>query len=103
MQHLKVSGAVRPLKWSLGVKWLKKVKLDKTGSGRSKMARSYLFGNAAWCPIKGGKFPHLLSDYKVSYKDSAVGTELVSRNAYHEYSTSILRTLARRMELAVTN
>ena len=24
MQHLKVSGAVRPLKWSLGVKWLKK-------------------------------------------------------------------------------
>ena len=22
MQHLKVSGAVRPLKWSLGVKWL---------------------------------------------------------------------------------
>jgi len=23
MQHLKVSGAVRPLKWSLGVKWLK--------------------------------------------------------------------------------
>ena len=29
MQHLKVSGAVRPLKWSLGVKWL----IDKT-SGR---------------------------------------------------------------------
>ena len=24
MQHLEVSGAVRPLKWSLGVKWLKK-------------------------------------------------------------------------------
>jgi len=24
MQHLKVSGAVQPLKWSLGVKWLKK-------------------------------------------------------------------------------
>ena len=24
MQHLKVSGAVRPLKWSLGVKWLNK-------------------------------------------------------------------------------
>jgi len=23
MQHLEVSGAVRPLKWSLGVKWLK--------------------------------------------------------------------------------
>ena len=23
MQHLKVSGAVRPLKWSLGVKWLR--------------------------------------------------------------------------------
>jgi len=23
MQHLKVSGAVRPLKWPLGVKWLK--------------------------------------------------------------------------------
>jgi len=23
MQHLKVSGAVRPLKWSFGVKWLK--------------------------------------------------------------------------------
>ena len=23
MQHLKVSGAVRPIKWSLGVKWLK--------------------------------------------------------------------------------
>jgi len=23
MQHLGVSGAVRPLKWSLGVKWLK--------------------------------------------------------------------------------
>ena len=22
MQHLKVSGAVRPLKWSFGVKWL---------------------------------------------------------------------------------
>ena len=22
MQHLEVSGAVRPLKWSLGVKWL---------------------------------------------------------------------------------
>jgi len=22
MQHLKVKGAVRPLKWSLGVKWL---------------------------------------------------------------------------------
>ena len=22
MQHLKVSGAVRPLNWSLGVKWL---------------------------------------------------------------------------------
>jgi len=22
MQHLKVSGAIRPLKWSLGVKWL---------------------------------------------------------------------------------
>jgi len=22
MQHLKVSGAVRPLKWPLGVKWL---------------------------------------------------------------------------------
>ena len=22
MQHLKVSGAVRPQKWSLGVKWL---------------------------------------------------------------------------------
>ena len=24
MQHLKVSGAVWPLKWSLGVKWLTK-------------------------------------------------------------------------------
>jgi len=24
MQHLEVSGAVRPLKWSLGVKWLNK-------------------------------------------------------------------------------
>jgi len=24
MQHLKVSGAVRPQKWSLGVKWLKR-------------------------------------------------------------------------------
>ena len=23
MQHLEVSGAVRPLKWPLGVKWLK--------------------------------------------------------------------------------
>jgi len=23
MQHLEFSGAVRPLKWSLGVKWLK--------------------------------------------------------------------------------
>jgi len=23
MQHLEVRGAVRPLKWSLGVKWLK--------------------------------------------------------------------------------
>ena len=23
MQHLEVSGAVRPLKWSLGVKWLR--------------------------------------------------------------------------------
>jgi len=22
MQHLEVSGAVRPLKWSLGIKWL---------------------------------------------------------------------------------
>jgi len=22
MQHLEVSGAVRPLKWSLGLKWL---------------------------------------------------------------------------------
>ena len=22
MQHMEVSGAVRPLKWSLGVKWL---------------------------------------------------------------------------------
>jgi len=22
MQHLEVSGALRPLKWSLGVKWL---------------------------------------------------------------------------------
>jgi hypothetical protein len=53
------------------------VKLDKTGSGKSKMAGSYLFGNAAWCPIKGGKFLHLLSDYKVSYKNSAIGTELV--------------------------
>jgi len=26
MQHLEVSGAVRPLKWSLGVKWLKSVR-----------------------------------------------------------------------------
>ena len=25
MQHLEVSGAVRPLKWSLGVKWLKAI------------------------------------------------------------------------------
>jgi len=24
MQHLEVSGAVRPLKWPLGVKWLRK-------------------------------------------------------------------------------
>ena len=27
MQHLEVSGAVRPLKWSLGVKWLRRVSL----------------------------------------------------------------------------
>jgi len=25
MQHLEVSGAVRPLKWSLGVKWLNEI------------------------------------------------------------------------------
>jgi len=24
MQHLEVSGAVRPLKWPLGVKWLRR-------------------------------------------------------------------------------
>jgi len=27
MQHLEVSGAVRPLKWSLGVKWLRVIDL----------------------------------------------------------------------------
>jgi len=27
MQHLEVSGAVRPLKWPLGVKWLRKSKI----------------------------------------------------------------------------
>ena len=27
MQHLEVSGAVRPLKWSLGVKWLIKLEV----------------------------------------------------------------------------
>ena len=30
MQHLEVSGAVRPLKWPLGVKWLKALKTFKT-------------------------------------------------------------------------
>ena len=29
MQHLEVSGAVRPLKWSLGVKWLIKNVFEK--------------------------------------------------------------------------
>ena len=28
MQHLEVSGALRPLKWSLGVKGLSKIKLN---------------------------------------------------------------------------
>ena len=53
------------------------MKLIKTGSGKSKMAGSDLLGNAAWCQIKGGKILHLLSDYKFSYKDSSIGTELV--------------------------
>jgi len=29
MKHLEVSGAVRPLKWSLGVKWLNDTKEDR--------------------------------------------------------------------------
>ena len=31
MQHLKVSGAVRPLKWSFGVKWLNTKRLIQRG------------------------------------------------------------------------
>jgi len=53
------------------------MELDKTGSGKSKMARSDSLGNAAWCQIRGGKFIHLLSNYKFSYKDSAIGNEVV--------------------------
>ena len=30
MQHLEVSGAVRPLKWSLGVKWITLVRKRMT-------------------------------------------------------------------------
>ena len=40
MQHLEVSDAVRPLKWSLGVKWLRKVNLS-------------LFYNAQYFPKHG--------------------------------------------------
>jgi len=52
------------------------MKLDKTGSGKNKMARSNLLGNAAWCQIKDGKFFHLLSNYKFS-EDSAIRAEVV--------------------------
>jgi hypothetical protein len=35
MQHLEVSGAVRPLKWPLGVKWLtNRKKLTKQAYGQ---------------------------------------------------------------------
>jgi len=39
MQHLKVSGAVRPLKWTLGVKWLIKVVNNLNTSGRNVSCR----------------------------------------------------------------
>jgi len=66
------------------------------------MAGSNLFGNAAWCPIKSGKFLHLLRDCKVVIGTELVGW-LVSRSAYYEDTTCILRTLERRMRLVVTN
>ena len=34
MQHLKVSGAVRPLKWFLGVKWLRPLYIHLPGTPR---------------------------------------------------------------------
>ena len=43
MQHLKVSGAVRPLKWSLGVKWLRENVILSTCVGMICCANQYHF------------------------------------------------------------
>jgi hypothetical protein len=46
MQRLKVSGAVRPLKWPLGVKWLKyTTALDAQTLSRSVMLSVCLFAS----------------------------------------------------------
>jgi len=44
MQHLQVSGAVRPLKWSLGVKWL-------TGFMQWLLRKAGLFNTHCTCEV----------------------------------------------------
>ena len=50
MQHLEVSCAVRPLKWSLGVKWL-------IGTSRNTLS-----GLAKWHQAPYGQYINLLRD-----------------------------------------
>ena len=45
MQHLEVSGAVRPLKWSLGVKWLMCFPVESRGN----LAQDVLGADASSC------------------------------------------------------
>ena len=55
MQHLEVSGAVRPLKWPLGVKWLKAS--SKLHLGRKKGSEDVFNYNTVRIPkIRGQRF-----------------------------------------------
>ena len=66
MQHLKVSGAVRPLKWSFGVKWLiscnliDKVQIKKKSSTAidNVFIDTLKFSNYATDTIINGIFNH---------------------------------------------
>ena len=44
MQHLEVSGAVRPLKWSLGVKWLSSYSVHRLRADCSPLSTGALNG-----------------------------------------------------------
>ena len=55
MQHLEVSGAVRPLKWSLGVKWLREWVFNATPRPLypRKRATVPVLQEAVWVSLEG--------------------------------------------------